>query len=98
MTPTEAIAALEKALEAYESATTGKQEAHAIGALMMAANPGVLRTLLDAHAGALRALRQIALIEIDRDTSEPDEMVERGLSAIGYARAALATNTKGAAE
>jgi hypothetical protein len=35
------------------------------------------------------ALRRISLIEIDRDYHDPDEMIERGLSAVGQARAAL---------
>jgi hypothetical protein len=35
------------------------------------------------------ALRRIGLIEIDRDHHDPDEMIERGLSAVGQARAAL---------
>jgi hypothetical protein len=35
------------------------------------------------------ALRRISLIEIDRDYHYPDEMIERGLSAVGQARAAL---------
>ena len=61
-------------------------------------DPRAIRTLLDAHASALRALQKIALIVIGRDASDPDEMIERGLAAVGYARAALDDNTKGAAE
>lgn len=67
------------------------QEINAANAQWIAAcSPLAIRTLLDAHASALRALQKIALIVIDRD-----EMIERGLAAVGYARSALDDNTKG---
>lgn len=50
--PTPVVAALRQALEAYEAAANGRDEARAIGGLMTAANPSAIRTLLDAFDAA----------------------------------------------
>jgi hypothetical protein len=99
--PTDTIIALEKALEAYDSATNGREEAIAMGALMNAISPDGLRGLFDAHASALRdaerlreALKRIAAIE-DRYSGTDWQEIE---DAREIARAALDDNTKGAAE
>jgi hypothetical protein len=45
-TAQEAAARIREALEAYDAATTGRDEAHAMGALMNASDPESLRALL----------------------------------------------------
>lgn len=85
----ETIARLQAAVKEYEAAMNGQQEARAIGAVMHAANPDALRSLLDLvreqETALIAARKHIEFMQGCETSTLAIELHAEALSAIDAA-------------